>query len=86
MVLCRCKRCGWMANIRAHFTIQLNRKNTCKSIVSDCSIETLELELLPLNSKIYGLVSTNVSNVSTNLKSVYVVFIDVYIRLVTNYH
>ena len=70
MVVYSCKRCGWMTNIRTHFTNHLNRKNTCKPIVSDCSIETLKLELLPLNSKIYGLVSTNVSNVSTNTKSV----------------
>ena len=53
MVKYFCKRCGkFNTNIKPHYIRHLNRKNTCKPLLENISIDTLINEL---NEKVYNL-------------------------------
>ena len=45
MVNYSCKRCGFNTNIRTKYYDHLRKKNTCKTLLSEVSIEYLKQEL-----------------------------------------
>jgi hypothetical protein len=61
MVTYNCPRCGYSTYLRPNFIKHLNRKNICKPLISDVSIETLKSNDV---SKNVSIVSKNVSIVS----------------------
>ena len=69
MVKYYCKRCGWKTNIKTHYRNHLKRKFSCKPIINNISIKTLQEELGNVSPNV-SLVSPNVSPVSPNVSPV----------------
>jgi len=45
MVIYRCKRCGFITNIRTKYYDHIRKKNTCRTLLCDVSLEYLRQEL-----------------------------------------